>query len=362
MKKVKDNKKEEKENNGKEQGENNNKANSKAPTYEEQTKFMRRYESLEGFPEIKGYDFEKPFHFDEFMESFNSMGIQASNLGKAIEITNEMIDNKATIFLSCTSNMVSSGNREIIKYLVKHNFIHVLSMSVGGVEEDIIKCLKPFVSGSFDASGRVLFEKGVGRIGNIFAPYDRYLYFEKFMEPLFDRVYKESKKRDKPFTPSEFIKEMGKEINNEDSILYWAYKNNIPVFCPALTDGSVGDLFYFQKFNKNDFYIDIVEDHVKIINLALNSEKTGAIILGGGVAKHYVLNANIFREGLDYAVYITTATEHDASDSGGNQQEAMTWAKIKLNAPNVKVIAEASLVFPLLVAATFAKRQIHGKA
>jgi deoxyhypusine synthase len=95
---------------------------------------------------------------------------------------------------------------------------------------------------------------------------------------------------------------------------------------------------------------------VKIINLALNSEKTGAIILGGGVAKHYVLNANIFREGLDYAVYITTATEHDASDSGGNQQEAMTWAKIKLNAPNVKVIAEASLVFPLLVAATFAKR------
>jgi deoxyhypusine synthase len=346
-------KKENKKENMEKQAKNKEK---KTPKYEEQTKFMRRYESLEGFPEIKGYDFEKDFHFDEFVESYKSMGIQASNLGRAIEIVNEMIDSKATIFLSCTSNMVSSGNREIIKFLVKHKFVHVLSMSVGGVEEDIIKCIKPFVAGSFDASGRVLFEKGVGRIGNIFAPYDRYLYFEKFMEPLFARVYDESKKRNKPFTPSEFIKEMGKEINNEESILYWAYKNNIPVFCPALTDGSVGDLFYFQKFNKKDFYIDIVEDHVKIINLALNSEKTGAIILGGGVAKHYVLNANIFREGLDYAVYITTATEHDASDSGGNQQEAMTWAKIKLNAPNVKVIAEASLVFPLLVAATFAKR------
>ena len=331
-------------------------SNFKGSKYQEKTTHMRRYESLEGFPEIKGYDFEKDFHFDEFMESYKSMGIQASNLGTAIEIVNEMIDNKATIFLSCTSNMISAGTREIIKFLVKHKFIHVLSMSAGGVEEDIIKCLKPFVSGGFDVPGRVLFEKGVGRIGNIFAPYDRYLYFEKFMQPLFDRVYKEAKKRGKPFTPSELIMEMGKEVNNEGSVLYWAYKNNIPVFCPALVDGSLGDLLYFQKFSKKDFCLDIVEDHVKIINITLNAEKTGAIILGGGVAKHYVLNANIFREGLDYAVYITTATEHDASDSGGNQQEAMTWAKIKLNAPNVKVIAEASLVFPLLVAATFARK------
>ena len=123
-----------------------------------------------------------------------------------------------------------------------------------------------------------------------------------------------------------------------------------------MTDGSIGDLSYFQKMKKTDFYIDIIGDHKKIVNMALNSEKAGAIILGGGVAKHYVLNANIFREGLDYAVYITTAQEYDASDSGGNQQEAMSWAKIKVNAPNVKVRAEASLIFPLLVAQTFAKK------
>jgi deoxyhypusine synthase len=329
--------------------------NDDVPHYEDKAKFMRRYETLEGFPEIKGYDFEKEFNFDELMESYNSTGIQATNLGRAISITNQMIDDKAVIFLSCTSNMISSGIREIIKFLVKHKYVHVLSMSVGGVEEDVIKCLKPFVSGGFDVPGRVLLEKGVGRIGNIFAPFDRYLYFDKFMQPLFNRIYDEQKKRGKPFTPSEFIRELGKEIDNENSVLYWAYKNDIPVFCPALTDGSIGDLFYFQKHNKKDFAIDIIEDHVKIIKIALNSEKTSAIILGGGVSKHYVLNANIFRDGLDYAVYITTATEHDASDSGGNQQEAMTWAKIKLNAPNVKVIAEASLVFPLLVAASFAK-------
>jgi deoxyhypusine synthase len=98
-----------------------------------------------------------------------------------------------------------------------------------------------------------------------------------------------------------------------------------------------------------------VGDHNKIVNIVLNAEKTGAIILGGGTSKHYILNANIFREGLDYAVYITTAQEYDASDSGGNTQEAMTWAKIKVNAPNVKVRAEATLVFPLIVAASFGR-------
>jgi deoxyhypusine synthase len=328
--------------------------------YQEQTQHMRRYDTMEGFPEVRGYDFEKEFDFDEFMNSFKHMGIQATHLGMAIDIVNQMHEDNATIFLSCTSNMVSSGNREIIKFLVKHKYIHVLSMSAGGVEEDIIKTLKPFVIGTFDISGRALYDKGVGRIGNIFAPFDRYLYFEKFMQPLFDRIYTEQKSRNKPFTPSEFIYELGKEVakeeNHEDSILYWATKNGIPVFCPALTDGSIGDLFHFQKQKRKDYYMDILGDHDKIVNIALNSEKTGAIILGGGVSKHYVLNANIFREGLDYAVYITTAQEYDASDSGGNQQEAITWAKLKVNAPNVKVRAEASLVFPLLVAATFGKR------
>jgi len=331
--------------------------------YQEQARFMRRYETLEGFPEVKGYNFEESFDFKKFIDAYKSMGIQGTNLGYAIDIINKMIEDKAFIFLSATSNMISSGNREIIRYLTKHKKIHALVMSAGAIEEDIIKCFKPFVIGSFDIAGRALFDKGIGRIGNIFAPYDRYLYFEKFMNPFFDRIY-DDMQNGKVFTPSEFIKELGKEIEkenkHEESILYWAQKNDIPIFCPALTDGSLGDLMHFQRQKRKNFMIDIVGDHTKIVNMALNQEKTGAIILGGGVSKHYILNANIFREGLDYAVYITTAQEYDASDSGGNPQEAITWAKLKNDAPNVKLRAEATIVFPILVAATFA-RYINNK-
>ena len=81
-----------------------------------------------------------------------------------------------------------------------------------------------------------------------------------------------------------------------------------------------------------------------------NTEKAASIILGGGIAKHYLLNAALFRDGFDYSIYITTANEYDGSDSGGNQEEAISWAKINPNAQRVKIVADATLIFPLLIA------------
>lgn len=316
---------------------------------------------VEHLPKVKGYDFEKDFDFQEFLKSYGTTGFQATHLARAIDIVEEMRKEHATIFLGYTSNMISSGIREVIKFLVKNKHVHVLVTTAGGVEEDIIKCLKPFAVGVFNVSGRSMFEKGINRTGNIFIPNDRYLYFEKFINPFLDRLYQEQQEKNIVHTPSDIARELGKEIsteqNHEDSILYWAYKNNIPVFCPSLTDGSFGDLVYFMKQRHPDFKIEIAGDTKKIVDFALNAEKAGAIILGAGVAKHFILNANIFREGVEYAVYINTAEEFDGSDSGAHAEEAITWGKIKPAAQHVKVHADATIVFPLLVAATFAKKE-----
>ncbi len=314
---------------------------------------------VEHLPKVRGYDFEREFDFSEFLKSYGTTGFQATHLAKAIEIVEEMRKENAVIFLGYTSNMVSSGIREIIRYLVKHNMVHVLVTTAGGVEEDIVKCLKPFAVGVFNVSGRSMYEKGINRTGNIFIPNDRYLYFEKFINPFLDRLYKEQKEKEKVHTISDICRELGKEIaseqNHEDSILYFAQKNNIPVFCPALLDGSFGDLVYFMKQRNPDFNIEISGDTKKIVDVALNAEKSGAIILGAGVTKHTILNANIFRDGLDYAVYINTADEFDGSDSGALTEEAITWGKIKVTAQHVKVHGDATIIFPLLVAGTFAK-------
>lgn len=315
---------------------------------------------VEHLPKVKGYDFEEDFHLDTFLQSYATTGFQATHLARAIEIVKEMRLEHATIFLGYTSNIVSSGLRDIITFLVKNKQVHVLVTTAGGIEEDIIKCLKPFAIGIFNVSGRSMFEKGINRTGNIFIPNDRYLYFEKFINPFLDRLYNEQKEKGFIPTANAIIRELGKEIgkekNCEESILYWAYKNNIPVFCPALMDGSFGDLVYFMKQRHPDFQIEMTGDSKTIIDLALNADKSGAIILGAGIAKHFILNANIFREGLDYAVFVNTAEEFDGSDSGALGEEAITWGKIKTTATHVKVHADATIVFPLLVAGTFAKK------
>jgi deoxyhypusine synthase len=325
---------------------------------------LKKAPDLSHLPKIKGYDFEKEFDINKFLDSYFTTGIQASNLGKSIDIINMMVREEVSIYLSFTSNMISSGIREIIKYLVKHKKIHVISTSAGGVEEDIIKAKDPFRLGSFDASGKNLFENGLGRIGNIFVTNEHYTHLDRFLVKVFDELRKKyvNEKGICVFSPSELFIEMGimiekdENFDHESSYIYHAYKNNIPVYCPGVMDGTIGDIMYFyQKSNKN-FIIDVSKDHEKIIDYTLNQEKTGAIVLGGATPKHYIMNANIFREGFDYAVYVSTATTYDASDSGGNEEEAKTWAKIKIDAPHTKVYCDASIAFPLIVAGTFAKK------
>lgn len=324
---------------------------------EEQPKaHLKPTTKLDNHADVKGYDFDSKFNFEEFLDSFKTTGFQASELGKAINVTNLMIKDDATIFLSFTGNAVSSGLREIIKYLVKHKKVSAIVTTAAGVEEDIIKSLASFKLGDFDVPGRMLLEAGIGRIGNIFVLNDRYLEFERFMNPFFEELYVEQQKRGTPFTPVDITRMLGERLK-EDSFLYWAAKNEIPVYCPGIMDGSFGDLVFFFKQKKSGFIIDVAGEYQRLVKFVMNQEKTGAVILGGGIAKHYLLNSNIFRDGLNYAVYLTTAEEFDGSDSGGSPEEAKSWAKINENAVSIKVKADFTITFPLLVAATFAKTE-----
>jgi len=315
---------------------------------------LKESEEINGIP-IKGYDFNKGLDYNKLLDSFLSTGFQASNLAKAIDLIKQMRKEKCTIYLGYTSNMVTSGLRDIFRFLAEHKLVDVIVTTTGGIEEDIIKCFDPFILGDFNAEGKVLREKGINRTGNIFVPNSRYCKFEDFLTPFLNKLVDEQRKTNKIITPSEFINKLGKEINHKDSIYYWCSKNNIPVFCPALTDGSIGDMIYFFKFKNPDFMIDIVEDMKKLNDITYNAKKTGVIILGSGVVKHHILNTNLMRNGCDYAVYINNAQEFDGSDAGARPDEAVSWGKILPKASSVKVFGDATIIFPLLVAKAFVK-------
>jgi deoxyhypusine synthase len=255
--------------------------------------------------------------------------------------------------------MVSSGLREIFRYLAEHKMIDVIVTSAGGIEEDFIKCLGDFKLGSFNADGKDLREKGINRIGNIFVPNSRYVKFEEFILPILEKIKKEYKEKSEILTPSKLIRILGEEIGKtprgKESIYYHCAKNNIPVFCPAIMDGSLGDMIYFFKSKNQDFKLDISDDAWDLNNTTLGKKKTGMIILGAGVIKHAICNANLYRNGADYAVYINSFQEFDGSDSGASPEEAKSWGKITGDAESIKVIGDATILFPLLVASSFSK-------
>ena len=206
--------------------------------------------------------------------------------------------------------------------------------------------------------------------GLVLVPNDNYCKFEDWIIPIFDQMLLEQNKQNINWTPSKMIHRfvvlqdwragirgcrqkrwfsdedlrwvpallietfsffepimirLGKEINNEESVWYWAYKNNIPVFSPALTDGSIGDMLYFHSYKNPGLKLDIVEDIRLMNNQAVHAKNTGMIILGGGLVKHHINNANLMRNGADFAVYVNTGQEFDGSDSGARPDEAVSW-------------------------------------
>ncbi|KAI9810934.1 MAG: Deoxyhypusine synthase [Phylliscum demangeonii] len=339
-----------------------------------------------GAATVEGIDFDHYAGRDitaaELAVAMSTMGFQATALGEAVRIINGMLswrdadsDEPTTIFLGYTSNLISSGLRETFRYLVQHRRVSAIVTTAGGIEEDLIKCLAPTYLGSFHAEdGASLRARGINRIGNLYVPNDNYCAFEDWLMPILDRLLDEQEAGgpaaavgdggadDEPhhpvsWTPSKIIRRLGQEINDRRSVYYWAYKNAIPVFCPALTDGSLGDMLYFHTFKSapRQLRVDVVEDIRRVNTLAVRAKRAGVIVLGGGLVKHHINNACLMRNGAESAVFINTAQEFDGSDAGAKPDEAVSWGKLKADGDHVKVHAEATLVFPLIVAATFAK-------
>jgi len=318
---------------------------------------LRGSDEIEGL-DVKGYNFSKGTDYEKLIDSYLTTGFQATHFAKALDIINKMINEKCTIYLGYTSNLVTSGLRDIFRYLAENKKIEVIVTTAGGIEEDFIKCLGSFKIGKFSASGELLREKGINRTGNIFVPNSRYCKFEDFINPVLKKLHEEQKETGKIISVSEFIKELGKEINNKESIYYWCWKNNIQVYCPAITDGSLGDMIHFFMYEHPDFKIDIASDIHKLNEFTITRKKTGIILLGSGIMKHHICNANMMRNGADYSVYINTGEEWDGADCNARPDEAVSWGKIKSGknkGESIKVFGDATILFPLIVARTFAK-------
>lgn len=281
----------------------------------------------------------------ELTKQLYSSGFQPQNLGTAIKIVRQMIKDDAGIFLSFTSNMISSGLRGIIISLIKSGKIAAIITSSGSIDEDIIRAKMPYLQGSFEVDDNKLGKDGINRMGNIFVPNDRYQYLENFALKALKKIFDIKKS----YTPSEMLSTIGKEIEG-DSFIKAAAEKNVPIYCPGITDGAFGMQLAFFKKKNPDFNIDVVSDFNKIMDQAMQYKKTGGIILGGGISKHHTIISNLTNGGFDYAVYVNSSSPYRGSLSSATTDEAKSWGKIKEGAEAVTIHGDAGIVFPLIVA------------
>ncbi len=292
--------------------------------------------------DIRGFDLDNASDITALIQGFQSIGIQASHLYRGISILEEIIDDPSYTFtFAFTSTVGTSGLRDIAAQFIRDTKPKVIITTAGAIEEDIMKSMSNFILGDFNLDDRELHSKGLNRVGNILIPGEAYEKLEVYVQEVLSKMGKYT-------TPSDFITQLTKPITDPYSILKAANDVGAKIFCPAITDGALGIQLFLHKQKNPDFVMDLTGDMKDLANLILTAEKTGALVLGGSYPKHHTIGTHLMRGGLDKAVYVTTAVEQDASLSGAQTREAVSWGKIKENADTTTIFGDYSIIFPLI--------------
>jgi deoxyhypusine synthase len=299
---------------------------------------------------IEDHSFSEGMSVDELVSQMEkAWGFTAGKLATGLNILEKMTrDKKCIKFISFTGNLVATGTRGVLKELVKRKLVDVVVTTCGTIDHDVARCWKDYYKGSFLMNDAKLRDKDINRLGNVLVPNDSYgIVIEEKMRVLLQSLWRKGMKE---VSSRQLCHEIGKRICNESSILYWAARNNIPVYVPGITDGAVGYQSWFFS-QDHDFRINLLRDSGELNEIVFNAKRTGALIIGGGISKHHTLWWNQFKDGLDYAIYISTADEWDGSLSGARPREAVSWGKISEKAKKTMIEGDASIILPLMVSA-----------
>lgn len=288
-------------------------------------------------------------------ELASSGGFESVNLALGLDILESMSkDKECTRFLSFVGAVMSTGMRGIIRDMAKRKMFDVIITTCGALDHDLARSFADYNAGSFTMDDSELSEQNIHRLGNVLVPSSSYgPLIEEKMQKFLNAEYESGTRR---MSSADVTRMIGRNTG-DDSFLHWAAKNDIPVVVPGIMDGAVGSQLWMFAQNHQDYILDIVRDSELLSGKVFGAKKSGALMIGGGISKHHTLWWNQYRGGLDYALYITTASEYDGSLSGALVREAVSWGKVTREAKQTTLHTEATAILPFLYAALLARLQ-----
>ena len=313
---------------------------------------------------VEDYDFSTTDNVRSLIDQMgHAGGFTATKLAHARDVLSDAMvksgQEGVLNWLSFPACLCATGTRGFFLEALKRKAFNVIITTCGTLDHDIARTYQDYFHGDFNLDDVALGEQGLNRLGNVIVPNECYgEIIETVVLPWLEDIEAErtAEKSGNPwlgFGSVELCWAMGDRIEDEGSLLHWAAKHRIPIVIPGLSDGSIGSQLFMHRQKSPNFMVDFLADEQILSDLTWTAEESHALMIGGGISKHHVIWWNQYRGGLDSAVGITTAPEHDGSLSGARLREAVSWGKIRPDAQHVTVEGDASVLLPLLGADLF---------
>jgi len=297
----------------------------------------------------------------ELLIEMSKTGFQGRKLGEVVDVWEEMLRDDVVIFFGYAGSMSTTGQWKIINWLIENRFIDVLVSTGANISEDILEAMGgTYWQGHSLIDDEELAKYKIDRFYDVFADELEYEQMENLIADFMIGL-----KPDYSYSSAEFLHLFGKYLLsiNVKSIVATAYKNNVPVFCPAIVDSAYGVAYILNRrrsHGKFNVFIDQMKDFEQIVEIKRRSKSTGVIYIGGGVPKDFIqltaIASSITEDGKygkpsphKYAIQITTDAPHWGGLSGCTFEEAISWGKESKEGRNVQCYCDATIALPIVV-------------
>lgn len=300
----------------------------------------------------------------ELIDGMANTAFQGRNLARAGAIFTEMLrDDECAIILCLAGSLVSAGMKDLLVGMIENRMVDaIVSTGANIVDQDFFEALGfSHYQGKSQSDDQELQACGIDRIYDTFIDEDELRICDATICEIADSL------EPRAYSSREFLLAMGTYLDKKKpdarSVVLAAYKNHVPIFCPAFSDCSAGFGLVMHQVKRptQHLSIDSVKDFRELTMLKIKSPETGLVMVGGGVPKNFAQDIVVATELLGektslhkYAIQITVADERDGGLSGSTLKEACSWGKVAITAEQM-VFAEASLALPLLVNYAHAK-------
>src|SRR5262245_5160826 len=306
---------------------------------------------------IEPFAVEAGLTADEILTRMERISFQGRSLATAHRIWRKMLEDDVTIFMGMAGALSAGGLRMIVAHLITHRYIDCLVSTGANLYHDLHETRgQHHYLGSAHADDAALAQDRIDRVYDTYASEEEFIANDNWIAAFASTLEK------RPYTSREFLYRLGGHLwttTRQDGILTAAHRANVPIFCPAIADSSIGmGLSQARQNTPGAGYIDIIGDIVESANLVIRRPRTASVVLGGGTPKNFINQASVQAEfysdevgGHRYALQIVTDGPHFGGASGSSLEEAQSWGKLATDSDKVSVQADATIALPLLASA-----------